>query len=199
MALDFSDSQPPPSRTNNPFADPSNPFADDAAVGGPTYLQRNKTERARTGGIATAIQARARGEKVVKPTDGAGEVPEGYARRLQLWMINEGPKRLALGVFFLVHFLVLVLGAIHYQLKDNLVNSRATFGETFVIARAAALVLHVDAVGPPCPCRRGCPQPADGSSPCPQIFIMFPICRNFISLLRRTPLNDIIPSVALDP
>lgn len=24
-------------------------------------------------------------------------------------------------------------------------------------------------------------------------FILFPVCRNFISLLRRTPLNDIVP------
>jgi NADPH oxidase len=38
------------------------------------------------------------------------------------------------------------------------------------IARTAALVLHVDV-----------------------IFILLPVCRNFISLLRRTPLNDIIP------
>lgn len=39
-----------------------------------------------------------------------------------------------------------------------------------VIARAAALVLHVDV-----------------------IFILLPVCRNFISLLRRTTLRDIIP------
>ena len=38
------------------------------------------------------------------------------------------------------------------------------------IARTAALVLHIDA-----------------------IFILLPVCRNFVSLLRRTPLNDIIP------
>lgn len=38
------------------------------------------------------------------------------------------------------------------------------------IARTAALVLHVDV-----------------------IFILFPVCRNFVSLLRRTPLNGIIP------
>ena len=38
------------------------------------------------------------------------------------------------------------------------------------IARTAALVLHVDV-----------------------IFILLPVCRNFISLLRRTPLNDFIP------
>lgn len=39
-----------------------------------------------------------------------------------------------------------------------------------VIARTAALVLHVDV-----------------------IFILLPVCRNFVSLLRRTALNDIIP------
>ena len=39
-----------------------------------------------------------------------------------------------------------------------------------VIARAAAQVLHIDI-----------------------IFILLPVCRNFISLLRRTPLNGIIP------
>lgn len=43
---------------------------------------------------------------------------------------------------------------------------------TFPIAtaRTAALVLHVDV-----------------------IFILLPVCRNFVSILRRTPLNDIIP------
>jgi len=37
-------------------------------------------------------------------------------------------------------------------------------------ARSAALVLHLDAA-----------------------LILLPICRNFISLLRRTPLNEVIP------
>jgi predicted ferric reductase len=41
---------------------------------------------------------------------------------------------------------------------------------SLAIARTAALVLYVDVV-----------------------FILLPVCRNFISLLRRTPLNDIIP------
>jgi predicted ferric reductase len=43
-------------------------------------------------------------------------------------------------------------------------------GQLTAIARTAALVLHVDVA-----------------------FILLPVCRNFISLLRRTPLNDIIP------
>jgi predicted ferric reductase len=41
---------------------------------------------------------------------------------------------------------------------------------TTAIARAAALVLHIDV-----------------------IFILLPVCRNFVSLLRRTPLNHVIP------
>jgi predicted ferric reductase len=41
---------------------------------------------------------------------------------------------------------------------------------SLAIARTAALVLYVDVV-----------------------FILLPVCRNFISLLRRTPLNDVIP------
>jgi NADPH oxidase 2 len=55
-------------------------------------------------------------------------------------------------------------------MKDNSEGARATFGITFPIARTAALVLHVDV-----------------------IFILLPVCRNFISILRRTPLNDVIP------
>jgi hypothetical protein len=39
-----------------------------------------------------------------------------------------------------------------------------------VFARSAALVLHIDAA-----------------------LILLPVCRNFVSMLRRTPLNDVIP------
>lgn len=54
--------------------------------------------------------------------------------------------------------------------SDNLVTARATFKITYPIARAAALVLHFDVA-----------------------FILIPVCRNFISLLRRGPLNGVIP------
>ncbi|KAK7015083.1 hypothetical protein R3P38DRAFT_1432294 [Favolaschia claudopus] len=54
--------------------------------------------------------------------------------------------------------------------EDNLNTARATFGVTFTIARAAALVLHVDV-----------------------IFILLPVCRNFVSVMRRTPLGAVIP------
>jgi hypothetical protein len=46
----------------------------------------------------------------------------------------------------------------------------AELGARPAFARTAALVLHFDV-----------------------IWILLPVCRNFVSLLRRTPLNDIIP------
>jgi NADPH oxidase 2 len=96
--------------------------------------------------------------------------PQNWVQKWNLWMINEGGRQLFFGVWIFLHLLVAVFGFIHYQLKDNSEKARATFGVTFPIARTAALVLHVDV-----------------------IFILLPVCRNFISLLRRTPLNDIIP------
>jgi len=74
------------------------------------------------------------------------------------------------GVWIFLHLLVAALGFVHYQLKDNLNTARATFGVTYAIARTAAVVLHVDV-----------------------IFILLPVCRNFVSLLRRTPLNSVVP------
>ena len=53
---------------------------------------------------------------------------------------------------------------------DNLDNARATFGWTFATARASALVLHVDIA-----------------------MLLIPVCRNFITLIRRTHLNSLIP------
>lgn len=49
-------------------------------------------------------------------------------------------------------------------------QARATFNITYPIARSAALVLHVDVA-----------------------FILLPVCRNFITLLRRSALNHVIP------
>ncbi|KAF7313519.1 FAD-binding FR-type domain-containing protein [Mycena chlorophos] len=85
-------------------------------------------------------------------------------------MINEGQRHIFFVVFLFLHALVATLGFLHYFLKDNLVGARAEYGITFVIARAAALVLHVDV-----------------------IFILLPVCRNFISVMRRTPVGMVIP------
>ncbi|TDL27846.1 NADPH oxidase [Rickenella mellea] len=127
-------------------------------------LTRNKTERRRLQGLM-------RSNTITSTTDSiASEAPKNWRARWNAWMVNEGGKRLFFFVWIFLHLLVAVFGWFHYALKDNLVGARATFGVTFVIARAAALVLHVDV-----------------------IFILLPVCRNFVSLLRRTSLNTIIP------
>lgn len=96
--------------------------------------------------------------------------PETWVDRWRLWMINEGGKRLFFTFFVLLHVLVIVFGFLYYDTSDDLKGARKTFGITYPIARSAALVLHVEVA-----------------------FILLPICRNFISLLRRTPLNSYIP------
>ncbi|KAH9054219.1 NADPH oxidase [Lactarius vividus] len=128
----------------------------------PAHLQRNKTERRRLQGLQRSNTTTTH---VVKPYE-----PKTFTEKWRHWMINEGGKRLFFFVWVFLHLLVAALGCLHYGLKDNLNTARATFGITFTIARAAALVLHVDV-----------------------IFILLPVCRNFISLLRRTPLNHVIP------
>jgi len=66
--------------------------------------------------------------------------------------------------------MVFAFGFMNYQLKDNLSIARGTFGLTFAIARASALVLHFDVA-----------------------MILFPVCRTLISIMRQTPLNGIVP------
>ncbi|KAL8711072.1 MAG: hypothetical protein Q9220_004453 [cf. Caloplaca sp. 1 TL-2023] len=89
--------------------------------------------------------------------------------KLDRWVANKGARILALALFIVVHVMVFVFGFLNYHLKDNLNNARATFGLTYSIARAAALVLHFDIA-----------------------ILIFPVCRTLTSLLRQTPLNGII-------
>jgi len=128
----------------------------------PTHLQRNKSERRRLQGLQRPLTTTTLPKVPFKPT--------GWLGKYNLWMINEGGSKIFFGVWIFLHLLLAVFGLLNYQMKDDFNNARATLGVTFAIARAAALVLHVDV-----------------------IFILLPVCRNFISLLRRTPLNAIIP------
>ncbi|KAI3613221.1 nadph oxidase isoform 2 [Moniliophthora roreri] len=109
-------------------------------------------------------------QKRLRRAEKAPARPKGVGQRIELWMINDGARQIFFGVWIFLHILVAALGFINYQFKDNLQNARRTFGFTYAIARTAALVLHVNV-----------------------IFILLPVCRNFVSLLRRTPLNNIIP------
>ncbi|KAK3207596.1 hypothetical protein GRF29_103g1496016 [Pseudopithomyces chartarum] len=106
----------------------------------------------------------------------SGEMSDEKPRELYLkekfdrWMVNEGYRRFFVFTFLILHIMVFGFGMAHYGFKDNSIGTRATFGFTFPIARSAALTLHVDVA-----------------------FILFPVCRNLISMARRTPLNGIIP------
>ncbi|KAF3912861.1 hypothetical protein AA313_de0204806 [Arthrobotrys entomopaga] len=91
-------------------------------------------------------------------------------QRFDRWMVNEGHRRIFVFTFILLHLMVFAFAFVNFMVKDNLNNARATFGITYPIARAAALVLHVDVA-----------------------LVLLPVCRSCISLLRRTPLNTIIP------
>ncbi|KFY41393.1 hypothetical protein V494_03013 [Pseudogymnoascus sp. VKM F-4513 (FW-928)] len=92
-----------------------------------------------------------------------------WKEKYNKWMVNEGYRRFFVFVFAAIHAMVFAFGFMNYQLKDNLQNGRDTFGLTYPIARAAALVLHFDIA-----------------------VILFPVCRTLISLARKTPLNGII-------
>jgi NADPH oxidase 2 len=88
-----------------------------------SYLQRNKTERRRLQGLQRSTTSV---HDQVTPFK-----PQNWQQKWQLWMINEGGRRMFFFVWIFLHLLVLALGTLHYGLKDNLVGARATFGVTF--------------------------------------------------------------------
>ncbi|KAF9263193.1 NADPH oxidase [Marasmius fiardii PR-910] len=128
-------------------------------------LQRNKTERFRLQGLQRNLSET---ERLKREQFGPEKIGVLYTWRL--WMINEGGRQMFFGVFIFLHLLVGAFGYIHYQVKDNLNMARRTFGAGFTIARSSALLCHIDV-----------------------IFILLPVCRNFISFMRRTPLGTVIP------
>lgn len=135
----------------------------DLKPSGGAHLQRNKTERVRLQGLQRTTTT---GSLKAPIQPGALSLKQ----RWKLWMINEGGNRMFFFVFILLHLLVGGLGMAHYTFKDNLNNARHMLGAGFTIARASAMLCHVDV-----------------------IFILLPICRNFISFMRRTSLGTVIP------
>ncbi|KAK2741368.1 hypothetical protein FQN57_005652 [Myotisia sp. PD_48] len=105
----------------------------------------------------------------------SGEMSNEQARKLTImqkfdrWMVNDGWRRLFVGLFVLAHVMIFVFGMLNYGVNENLSEARSVFGQTYAIARSAALVLHFDVA-----------------------IILFPVCRTLISLVRQTPLNGII-------
>lgn len=90
--------------------------------------------------------------------------------KLKIWAVNQGASHMVIGIFLFVQALLFALFFVHYTYKDNMTNNRKLFGWTFVLSRASAEVLQLNAA-----------------------LILFPVCRTLISMLRETPLNGIVP------
>lgn len=170
--LDFSDSKPTKTFEQHPDLVDNRP-------NGAIHLQRNRTERTRLQGLQRSLS---------NSSTKAPPRQKTFREKFKVWLINEGGSQIFFGVWIFLHMLVIAFGFMNYQISDDLTDARATFGITYraqffflklviqyiffplAIARSAALVLHVDVA-----------------------FILLPVCRNFVSFLRRTPLNGIIP------
>lgn len=76
----------------------------------------------------------------------SGEPPRDFTvkEKFDIWMVNEGYRRLFIVVFALLHLMIFAFAYLNFDLKDNLTGARNTFGKTYPIARSAALVLHLD-------------------------------------------------------
>ena len=117
-SLDFSDGKMPP-LSQHP--DMANPFADNGLE--PNHLQRNKSERRR---LQPLQRTNTTGTMPATPYR-----PTGWMERFDVWMINEGGKRLFFVFFILLHILVILFGAFYYGTSDDLVGDRKTFGVTY--------------------------------------------------------------------
>ena len=115
-------------KDRNPFVD-QDPFVNSkadynhagASIGVP--LHRNKSERDRLQGIQ---QTWINGSAPKGP-----QKPRTPGQRFDLWMINEGGKRLFFFAWIFFHCLVIAFGFMNYQLSDDLTTARATFGITY--------------------------------------------------------------------
>ncbi|KAG0145446.1 hypothetical protein CROQUDRAFT_658623 [Cronartium quercuum f. sp. fusiforme G11] len=154
--------------------------------GMPAHLRRNGTEKGRLQGLmgVSAAGSDRRGSLLSLASVGPGGIKSATSRidlkkgvivesrwtRFKSWMVNEGGRKIFIWTWIFIHLMTFTLAFLNFQLKDNFTQARATFNITYPIARSAALVLHVDVA-----------------------FILLPVCRNFITLLRRSALNHVIP------
>jgi NADPH oxidase len=89
----------------------------------PSHLQRNKSERRR-------LQPLQRTATIGSASKGPHE-PERLIDKLNVWMINDGGRRLFFSVWIFLHLLVFSLGFVNYQLNDDNNNARAMYGYGF--------------------------------------------------------------------
>ncbi|GAA5862451.1 hypothetical protein JCM8547_002069 [Rhodosporidiobolus lusitaniae] len=181
--LPYAPEEPPPSFTV-PLTPPPSQLEAVARGGGGSFGERSEsaggfsekstgTIRRQNEGEQKRLQGLMRSDTTASRRSGWGTVEDedkGRWEKAKIWMVNEGAGKIAFAIFCLVQAIIFTFGFLNYALKDNLNNARRDFGVTYIIARSAALVLHFDVA-----------------------VILIPVCRNFISLLRRGPLNRIIP------
>ena len=117
--LDFADRRP--SNTNNTFEHhPDLAYNQD---NGSVHLQRNLSERKRLQGLQRTLT------NVSSFT--APRTQRTFKEKFNVWLINEGGRQIFFGSWIFLHLLVVVFGFLNYQLSDDLVDARATFGITY--------------------------------------------------------------------
>lgn len=87
-------------------------------------LQRNKSERNRLQGLMRITSNASNGAE-------GRFIPTSWKEKWDLWLINEGGRRLFFFSWIFLQILVFIFGWFNYALKDNEVTARATFGVTF--------------------------------------------------------------------
>ncbi|CAH7689255.1 ferric reductase NAD binding domain-containing protein [Phakopsora pachyrhizi] len=173
--MDFSDQPPlypmPNSDGTNSFGPPISPS--DL----PSHLRKNLSEKARLQGLMAgnrssflSVSSEGYGGSTSRVDLSRGVIIESKGTRFKSWMVNEGGRKFFIWTWIFIHIFSYICAFLNFLLKDNLTQARATFNITYPVARSAALVLHIDVA-----------------------FILLPVCRNFITLMRRSALNHVIP------
>jgi NADPH oxidase len=100
-------------------------------------MRRNKTERRRLQGL----------QKTLPRIRGPAE-PKSLKERLNVWLINEGGRKLFFATWILLHLLVAVFGFINYQVKDIYDNARALLGPTFGSQFSSCFKIYSNSISP---------------------------------------------------
>jgi NADPH oxidase 2 len=94
-------------------------------------LQRNKTERHRLQGLMRSMS-----NPNPNTSESGVKVPnkmkdEKLMDRWHTWLINGGQSKLIFGIYIFLHLIVITLGFLNYQLKDNQTIIRSIVGPGF--------------------------------------------------------------------
>lgn len=90
---------------------------------GSAHLQRNISERKRMQGLQRTLTL---GSPKMAPY-----TPKSFKEKFNIWLINEGSRRIFFVSWIFLHLLVIAFGFFFYLLSDNLEEARATFGITY--------------------------------------------------------------------